>query len=124
MKSTALLLTAGLGLLSLTAAAQETVTSYPINQRAVVCDTLDQVKSIAESPMPQILYGMYAETLNSINEPTCALGQFASVSALDTTSLGLMVIDGKKWDATAVHVIAPNGQEAYILAAVKHDDGI
>lgn len=122
MKSMAILFLAAL--LCNTAEAQETATDYPVNQHAVICDTLDEVKSIATSAMPQDLYMMYASTPNELREPVCAIGQFASVPALDTTPLGIMTINGKKWDATAVHVIAPNGQEAYILAATKHSDGI
>lgn len=104
---------------SLTAAAE--TAPYDINQQAVLCDTLAQIQQIASADDPYATYKSLAEIEDPAGEPTCELSYYGTVPSDGAQDIGLMILNGKKWDATAVHIIN-NGAEAYILKALPHAD--
>src|SRR5690606_3407083 len=44
----------------------------PVFEGVVVCDTIDQVRSIATAERPGDVFLQYVATPNAVNEPTCA----------------------------------------------------
>ena len=73
----------------------------PVFVGTVVCDTLDEVREIANSDQPEQVYQGYLTQMNEHNEPICA-AIVPTGLVLDVTPLGVMVRDEKHFNAWAV----------------------
>lgn len=75
----------------------------PIYHGTVLCDTLEQVRQIAEAEQPDQIYLAYLATPNALNEPTCAAVVTTGL-VLDVEPLGLLARDGADFSAWAIEV--------------------
>lgn len=73
----------------------------PLYFSTVVCDTLEQVRSIVDAEQPQSAYLALAHTPNDALEPTCAAMTPTGV-VVEVVSLGIMKRDGLTFRAWAV----------------------
>jgi hypothetical protein len=80
-------------------------TSYtfydPIFEATVFCDHLSELQAIVSADNPDEVYRGYFETMNALNEPTCA-AVVPTGYVLDVSSLGVMERDGLTFYAWAV----------------------
>jgi hypothetical protein len=69
----------------------------------VMCDTREQVESIALSDTPKVVYRSYMQTPNEVNEPTC-LAVYPQGTVLNVHPIGVMHDHGKSFNAWAVQI--------------------
>ena len=85
----------------------------PVFRGTIFCDTLTEVRSIAEAESPDDAYANYYLTTNERDEPMCmAIAPTARV--VDVVPLGVMEKDGGNYNAWAVETEV-NGTTAFAL---------
>jgi hypothetical protein len=74
----------------------------------IICDTLEQVRRIATAEVPDEMYAAFYLTTNEYNEPMCQ-AVVATGVVRGVTPVGVMVRNGKRFDAWAVETEVPGG---------------
>ena len=73
----------------------------PVFVGTIVCDTLDQVKTIVEADRPEEAYKVLLLASNELDEPRCA-AMITTGVVVDVTRLGVMQRDNQHFNAWAV----------------------
>ena len=74
----------------------------------IICDTLEQVRRIATAEVPDEMYAAFYLTTNEYNEPMCEAAVATGV-VRGVTAVGVMVRNGKRYDAWAIETEVPGG---------------